>query len=111
MASTSETLYESESHEDNARDRAVTFLMVAAVGGSGAVFLVFTLPSLVMTGGRVFLCLVRSYLLFLKNGSTVTYLNMVCCQPKLHSCLVKGIVEVPSREQIISEREVGEREN
>ena len=89
----------------------MAFLMVAAVGGSGTIFLVFTLPSLLMTGGCIFLCLVRSYLLFLKNGSTVTYLNVVCCQLKLQNCLVKGIVEVASREQIISEREVGEREN
>ena len=41
---------------DDARDRAVVFLMAAAVGGSGAVFLAFTLPSLVTTGGRVFFC-------------------------------------------------------
>ena len=89
----------------------MAFLIVAAVGGSGAVFLVFTLPSLVMTGGCVFFCLVRSYLLFLKNRLTVTYLNVVCYQLKLQNCIVKGIVEVASREQIISEREVGEREN
>ena len=89
----------------------MVFLIVAAVGGPGAVFLVFTLLSLVMTGRRVFFCLVRSYLLFLKNGSTVTYLNVVCCQLKLQNCLVKGIVEVASREQIISERSIGEHKN
>ena len=44
--------------QDDARDQAVAtsfaFLVAAVVGGSGTVFLAFTLPSLVMTGGRVF---------------------------------------------------------
>ena len=35
---------------------AVVFLMAAVVGGSGAVFLAFTLSSLVTTGEHVFFC-------------------------------------------------------